>query len=884
MNSTHQQTVKKLQQKTKSLITRHLKGKEPDFLRQHARLLDDYFQQAFETSMVGPRMDISKNPYAIIALGGYGREEQCIHSDVDLLFLFKKKVPMKAEDLIQEIIYPLWDIGLDVGYATRSLKECWALAGKDYEVLTPMLDARFICGWSLIYANLLDELRQKIIVKKSRNIINWLVENNKLRHAHFGDSAYLLEPNLKEGQGGLRDYHTMLWIARIAFNARQTRDLEYLGLLSHEEFQTLMRSIAFIWKVRNRIHNICGRKCDQLHFENQVKVARSLNYKRKNGQEPVERLMGELHGQMEVLKQQHLVFLHELGYEKKRKRKRKSQKKSVVDGLKVIKWGMLNFDGPEAIIKRPELMIKVFEESARLKIPLSAEAKRLVKEFSHLITKAYRNSEPVVKSFERILVAPAPKFNVLNEMLNTGFLEKMIPQFGGIRNRIQHDEYHLYPVDKHLLRTVQTVKKFGTVKDSSLEPLCDKIYRNLKKKKLLLWAALLHDIGKSKSEEDHSAKGAQIVKGILKQKGLKPADIETIIFLIQEHLLLIKTATRRDINDEETAISCARKIKTIERLKMLYLLTVADSIATGPMAWNDWTATLLRDFFLKTLNVLEKGELATTQAVEEVARKKKETIGSAHTQKAKKKIEDLLGVMSPRYLLYMPAPEIEKHINLFNDLTADNSVFIWQIEHTADANNRSVTICAQDRPGLISKIAGVFTLNNIDILDVQVFTWRNKIALDIFKVKPPLDPILEDEKWNQTARNLEDALSDQLDVAAALKKKVGVYRHAKAGLNKKPHQVTVDNTSSSFFTIIEVFTYDFPGLLFSITDALYQSDLNIWVAKIATKADQVVDVFYVRDVNGQKVDLPDQVKRIKEAIIERLPSTQMDYFSNKIEA
>ena len=884
MNDTHQRAAKQLQEKTKRLIGRLLKGKEPDFLKQHARLLDDYFLQAFETSMVGPRMDISKNPYAIVALGGYGREEQCIHSDVDLLFLFKKNVPAEAENLIQEIIYPLWDIGLDVGYATRSLRECLTLAAKDYEVLTPMLDGRFICGWSLIYANLLDELRQRVIVKKSRHIINWLVENNELRHVQFGDSAYLLEPNLKEGQGGLRDYHTMLWIARIAFNAKQSRDLEYLGLLSHEEFQTLMRSIAFIWKVRNRIHYICGRKCDQLHFENQVKVARSLNYKKHNGQEPVERLMGELHGQMEKLKQQHLVFLHELGYEKKRKRKRRSQKKSAVEGLEVIKWGMLNFSEPEAIIKKPDLLIKIFEESARLKIPLSAEAKRLVKEFLYLANKAYRNSEPVLKSFERILVAPAPKFNVLNEMLNTGFLEKMIPRFGDIRNRIQYDEYHLYPVDKHLLRTVQTIKKFGRAKDSGLEPLCEKIYRNLKRKKLLLWAALLHDIGKGISEEDHSTKGAQIVKGILTEKGLKPADIETIIFLVQEHLLLIKTATRRDIHDEETAISCARKIKTIERLKMLYLLTVADSTATGPMAWNDWTATLLRDFFLKTLNVLEKGELATTQAVEVVARKKKETIRSASNLRAKKKIEDLLGVMSPRYLLYMPAPEIQKHIELFNDLMTNNAAFIWQIERAADANTRSVTICAQDRPGLISKIAGVFTLNNIDILDVQVFTWRNQIALDIFKVKPPLDPILEDEKWDRTARNLENALADQLDLAAALDKKVRLYRNGKAELGKKPHRVTVDNTSSSFFTIIEVFTYDFPGLLFSITDALYQSDLNIWVAKIATKADQVVDVFYVRDENGQKVDLPDQVKRIKEAIIERLPSTQTDYLSNKIQA
>jgi [protein-PII] uridylyltransferase len=429
------------------------------------------------------------------------------------------------------------------------------------------------------------------------------------------------------------------------------------------------------------------------------------------------------------------------------------------------------------------------------------------------------------------------------------------------------------------LRTVQTVKKIGSAKDNSLDPLYEKIYRNLRRKRLLLWAALLHDIGKGKSEEDHSKKGAQIVKTILKQKGLKTADIETVIFLVREHLLLIKTATRRDILDEETAISCARKVKDIERIKMLYLLTIADSIATGPMAWNEWTETLLRDFFLKTLNVLEKGELATARAVEIVEQKKREAVRSARKPGAKQRIEALLGVMSPRYLLYMPVNEIKKHIRLYNDLSTDNSEFVWQIEKAPDATTRSVTICAQDRPGLISKIAGVFTLNNIDILNVQVFTWRNNIALDIFKVNPPPDPILEDEKWNRTASNLEAALSGRLNLPAALKKKMRVYRNAKTGLDKKPHQVTVDNASSSFFTIIEVFTYDFPGLLFSVADALYRCDLNIWVAKIATKADQVVDVFYVRDANGQKVDLPDQVASIKAAIMDRLPATQPDHLT-----
>ncbi len=869
MDQVYEHASAQLQQKTRALIDRLFKGRVRDFLKQHTRILDAYFIEAFETSMVGPRMNISQNPYAVIALGGYGREEQCIQSDVDLLFLFKKRVPDQAENLIREMVYPLWDIGLDVGYATRSLKECISLSAKDFEILTPLLDARFICGWSLLYSDLTDQLREKVIRKKSRTLINWLVESNQARHVHFGDSAYLLEPNLKEGQGGLRDYHTMLWIAQIEFNAKQPRDLEYFGLLSHAEYHTLKSSLAFIWKVRNRLHHLCGRKCDQLHFENQIKLAEVLKYKQSNGQQPVERFLGDLHGRMESLKQQHLMFLYELGLEKKRKRRRKHQKQSKIEGIEVIKWGMLNFTAPEKIMDSPELLIRIFEESARLKIPLSAEAKRLIKDFAHLVNAKYRSSESIVQSFEQILLTPAPTFNVLNEMLNSGFLVRLIPEFRGIINRIQYDEYHLYPVDKHLLRTVQAIKNFGTQKDISLEPLCGQVYKELKSKKLLLWAALLHDIGKGDANDDHAATGAEVIKKILTKRGMSAEDVDSVAFLVEHHLLLIKTATRRDIHNEETAIFTARKIQDIERLKMLYLLTVADSTSTGPMAWNDWTAALLRDFFLKVLNVLEKGELATEEAVSIIKQKRADIIASERSRNAKADIAHLFDNMSPRYRLYTPAPSMLEHIKLFKQL--GDSEFIWDIKRSADANTRKVTICAKDRPGLISKIAGVFTLNNINILDVQVFTWRNNIALDIFEVKPPPDEIMEDEKWQRTSDNLEASLNGTLDLTRALSKKMATRRRTNHRMQTIPHRVTVDNTSSSFFTIIEVVTYDFPGLLFQITDSLFNCALNIWVAKIATKADQVVDVFYVWDLNGQKVDSEDQAEKIKKAVLDRLP-------------
>ena len=850
------------------LVSKFLKNKEPGFMDHLARILDDYFQENFESSAVGPRLRLDKNSYVIIAVGGYGRREQCIHSDIDLLFLFEKRVPREAESLIQEMVYPLWDIGLDVSPATRSLKECVNLAGKDFEILTPLLDGRFICGMSLLYSKLMEKLHEKIIPSLSQKIISWLIERNRARHHHFGDSSYLLEPNLKEGQGGLRDYHTLLWVARIKSSIRERRDLEYYGYLSHDEFLSLNAALSFIWDVRNRLHHLTGRKCDQLHMEYQKTLADALGFKRMNGQEPVERFLGELHGQMEFLKQQHLMFLYELEYNQTAKPGRKPVKSSNVNGIEV-KEGTLHFTSSEEILKSPELLILIFKESARLTIPLGAEAKRLVKEFGYLINGEFRKSISAIRFFEHVLVkCPTPQ--VLDEMLSTGFLVQFIPEMDGIINRIQYNEYHIYPVDRHLLKTVQTIKDFDTPDNAINDSLWGELYNEVKNKKILLWAALLHDIGKGEPGAGHSEKGARIVAGLLTKMGFKNSDVETISFLVRDHLFLVKTATRRDINDEETAISCARKIADTERLKMLYLLSVADSLSTGPKAWNDWNLVLLRDLFLKIYRIIEKGELATSEAVESVKRKKDQVLSSTSSPYDRQYTASLFNVMSPRYVLYTPANDILGHVELLKSLV--NEDVVWKVEKTPDLATRRVTICAKDRPGLFSKISGIFTLNGIDILDAQIYTWRNNTALDIFKVKPPPDQLFESERWSRAEESLKSALCGELDLGAALRKKTSSSRFLTLYTSEKPHQVIVDNHSSSFFTIIEVFTYDFPGLLFNVTDAIYRCGLDIRIAKIATNVDQIVGVFYVRDLFGQKADTPDQVLAIKAAITKVLPS------------
>ena len=542
---------------------------------------------------------------------------------MDLLFLFAKRVPPDAENLIREMIYPLWDIGMDVGYATRSVKECLSLAAAELNILTPLLDARFICGMSMLFSDLMAQLRDNVIRKRRDRLMDQLLASTRSRHAQFGDSAYLLEPHLKEGQGGLRDYHAMLWMARLDTELRQPRDLEYLGLLSHSEYQQLWTALDFIWTVRNHLHHISGRKTDRLHFETQIRIAENLKYRGEAGQQPVERFLGELHGRMEDVKRQHLLLLHEFGLES-RGRRRKPPPKTPVEGMEVVSWGMLGFSGPEAVLKRPELLVRIFEESALLKAPLSPEAKRLVGEFLYLVDADYRCAPEIVRAFERILKAPDADFSVLDDMHTTGFLEAFIPEFRSVSNRIQYDEYHLFPVDKHLLRTVQTIKQLAA---DGGDPLFARVYRELKGKAVLAWAALLHDVGKGDVDEDHAVRGAEVVRRILAEKGLTAAEVETAAFLVREHLFLIKTATRRDIHDEETAVACARRIMDPERLKMLYVLTVADSVATGPAAWNDWTSHLLRELFLKVLNVLERGELASEEAVAVVERKRAAVLG-----------------------------------------------------------------------------------------------------------------------------------------------------------------------------------------------------------------------------------------------------------------
>jgi [protein-PII] uridylyltransferase len=853
--------IETLKKRRFEVIEAALKEIGTGFLAAYTQALDEYFRDSFALSRVGPSMRLDKNPYAVVALGGYGRREQCVHSDVDLLLLFEKKIPEQTLSLVQEIVYPLWDAGLDVGYATRTIKECIRLGEQDFEVLTSLLDARFVCGASHLYTDMREAFADKVIRRQGAKYLAWLKDTSQGRHERFGDATSLLEPNIKDGQGGLRDYNVMLWMGRVLWDLREPRDLEYMGHLTHNEYSDLFRAVTFIARVRNHLHHLSGRRNDQLYFEHQKTIARALDMGGIGNLEGIERFLGALQSHMQAVKLLQQTLFLSLS-EKGKAKERPVTPRILEPGIELVR-DTVSISSPRHIVEDPGILMRLFWHSAKAGAPLSVEARRLVREFSHLVDDAFRSDEKVVSAFEFVLKSADSRVNVLEEMLHTGFLAALVPELGGIVHRIQYTQYHVHPVDRHSLETVRHLKEFSAEYGAG-DVLEARLYAEVSPKKMLLWAGLLHDVGKSLMAPDHSVAGARMAARVLERMGYSPANVELVEFLVENHLLLIKTATRRDLNDEETSLACARKVGSVNRLKMLYLLTVADSMATGSKAWNEWTALLLRELFFKVSQVMEKGDLASRRTMASVERKKEGALELAASEADRVLLRVLFPVMSPRYLNGVEAPDMVAHAAIYHRLGGRDAVL--EVMPGSNPDLRTVTVCAKDRPGLFSKIAGVFTLHNLSVHNARIYTWRNATALDIFSVSRPLDPIFEDETWEKAEKDLQDALSGALCLEKALKNKLAESKAKKARTAMKTEWVRVDNETSSFFTIVEVFAYDRMGLLYQITHALYQCRLDVWVAQIATNADQIVDVFYVRDFDGQKVDAPDEVADIIEKL------------------
>jgi len=837
-----------------------------DFPQEYTEIVDQYFRRSLQESATGRDFFRRKIPFALAAVGGYGRGELCVQSDIDILILFGSRIPAEARVLGEEIFYPLWDLGFDLGYGTRTLKDCLGLCSREFKVLTSMMDTRFICGDSPLYLGLMQALEKNVITKKAGAFAGWLEAHDKIRLERYGDASHLLEPNLKEGVGGLRDYHHMVWLARAFFHLKIPRDLEYTGKLSHNEFEDLRKNLHFIWLVRNHLHQLTGRKNDRLDFEYQEQISHKLGFRDGNGILGVEQFLGKLHAAMASIKNLRKSFARTHLPQKQRLRKRPPPEE-ILGEFRVFN-DEIHFPSATAILAKPFLLMEAFEKSSATGYPLSTEATRLVREFRYLVDDPFRRQDHVVRNFLNT-IGPKAYFPALDQMFETGFLDVLIPEFGEIRDLVQFDAYHTFPVGRHCVETLRHLKCLGDQRDFLLPT----ILSELSNPEPLFLSALFHDIGKG--EKDHLRGGVEVTRNILKRFQYDHTGSEEVFFLVGHHLLLAETATRRDLNDEKVVVQCARTIGDVERLKMLYLLTWADSKATGPRAWNEWIANLVEELFFKVLHILERKELATVHAAEKVDQTLEEVRRLVKNQMPPPDLENAFEAMSPRYLLNTPAREITEHLRLAQGFrkqlsNADPCAFVLETAKNDTQSCWDLTFVAQDRPGLFSEVAGVLALQNINILSARIYTWRDGTAVDVFKVTEPLDPTNPGLVWERVKRDLEQTFRGKLSLPYRLGKKAAPSILSRGKRPSRPPQVLMDNESSDFFTLIEVFADDRVGLLYLITKTLFDLRLDIGVAKIATRGDQIADIFYVRDLEGEKVEDNARLEEIRCALLYEL--------------
>ena len=826
-----------------------------ELLARHTEMVDDFITDHFKTSRA---IQNNRGKVALIALGGYGRRELYPFSDIDLLLLHDWRSGKAMQAVAESILYPLWDAGFEVGHSVRSIKDAIRFAGEDFFFQVALLDARLLTGSEPLFTKLLGRYQKKILDGKRHVFVKTMEEFRASRRQRFGSHAYLLEPHIKEGKGGMRDIQAMLWVARAVFSLPDLDAMTEAGLLTKQKQEKFTHSWNMLARIRNRLHYISRRKNDQLIFEYQEEMATSFGYQDSEGQLAVEQFMRDVYGHLQniaVITDLFFEHVHEsLGMAGKAGRERELEK-----GI-VERNGTLHLSDPEALTRRPHLLMRVFLQAGRTGLPLHHRLKQQIHAHLHLVDEKFRTSRRVARPFLELLTGGKKVMEVLEAMLETGLLSAYIPEFADIESLAQHDLYHIYTVDRHQLQTVAELNNLRRDEIDLFAELEEQLH-------LLFLAALLHDIGKG-HRTDHSRLGAEMITQAGGRLGLSENEITTLSFLVRYHLYLPENALRRDLEDQEFIRQTAELIKDTERLAMLYLLTIADSRATGPSAWSDWKATLLAEFYLKTKACLDAGcvtDPAADQAEDQGVSWLRERIRADIRDEEGLHLgpEDLPG----DYLMAFTPEMVGHHLRLHRDHASQLQQRVLLFPEPRQGY-WSVLMLSKDRPGLLAKLCGVLALHNFSVLAAQIFTWPDQTVVDVLDVLPVTASEVDEESWQALEEDLNKAVTYRLDIGRKLHgKKFGLGLSRKRNVQQLEQKVIVDNTSSRRFTVIEVYGGDAPGALYKLTQTLADFGLDIHRARIATEVEQLIDIFYVLKRDGRRLADEGEIEQIRQTLM-----------------
>lgn len=810
----------------------------------------------------------SADQLCIVAYGGYGRGELAPRSDIDLLFLLPYKPTPRNEQVIEHILYTLWDLGLKVGHATRSVDDCIRQAHDDMVIRTGLLESRYIWGVQELHRELRHRFFEEV-VKGKGHFVEAKLEERDERHDRMGDTRYVLEPNIKEGKGGLRDLHTLFWIAKYLYRCETIGQLREEGVFSKAELARFDKAQKFLWTVRCHLHYISGRAEERLTFDMQPELAREMGYVDREGVSGVERFMKHYFLVAKDVGDLTRIFCASLEARQQRSWASRLPGMSLftreVEGFKV-EAGRLNAEAKDHFKTAAAEMLRIFEVAQRHEFDIHPNALHLITRNLKRLTRAVQYDTDANELFMRMLISKKDPEVTLRRMNEAGVLGKFINDFGRVVAQMQYDMYHVYTTDEHTIRAIGVLSRIEHGRLVDDHPLASEIIHKVLSREVLYVSVLLHDIAKGRGG-DHSVLGAKVALKLCPRLGLTAEQTQTVSWLVEHHLVMSNTAFKRDLSDPKTIADFSEFVQSPERLRLLLCLTVADIRAVGPGRWNGWKAALLRELYYRTEDVLTGGLAADRR--DRAVTDAQERVREALSDWSDEEFETFQSLGPPSYWLSFDIETLARQGIFVRDANKQSLAVAFDRRVDTYKAVTEITVLAADHPGLFSSIAGGLAVAGVNIVDARINTLNDGMALDSFWIQDR-DAAAPDQsaKLDRVLEIVEKSIAGEIRADVELKKMKGLPSRTKV-FTVSP-RVLIDNKASNTRTVIEVNGRDRPGLLYDLTRTLSELGLRIGSAKISTFGEEVVDVFYVKDIFGMKVEHEGKLKATRAALLKAL--------------
>jgi [protein-PII] uridylyltransferase len=837
-------------------------------MREQCFLMDQLIRALFDlaTQEVYPLPNPTKGErLALVAVGGYGRGELAPFSDIDLLFLLPYKRTPHTEQVVEYLLYALWDLGLKVGHSTRSVEECLRQGKADFTVRTALLEARYLWGEQALFNGLKKRFDADIVRGSAAEFVEAKLAERDARHKRLGDSRYQLEPNVKEGKGGLRDLHTLFWIAKYIFRTDDVGKLVDRGVLSADEAERFDRAQNVLWTVRCHLHYLAGRGEERLTFDMQTEVARRMEYADRAGIRGVERFMKDYFLVAKDVGDLTRIFCAILEADQQRKPRlswmRWGRNRRALGGF-VVEGERLAIPSEDFFTRDPVALLRLFHVAQEHDLDIHPRALRAASQSLQLIDRQLREDPEANRLFLEILTSRKDPETALRRMNEAGVFGSFIPDFGRVVAQMQYDMYHHYTVDEHTLFAIGILHKIENRELQEDHPLATQLMETIVSRRALYLAVLLHDIAKGRGG-DHSVLGEEIALKLGPRLGLSAEETETVAWLVRWHLLMSSTAFKFDIGDPQTIGDFVERVQSPERLKLLLVLTVADIRAVGPRVWNGWKAALLRELYHRAVDVIsgdlsQEGQTVRIAAAQTAVRQLLPDFSEAE-------FATFISRGYPLYWLSFDPETHARHARLMREAEASGAPLTVEKRIDARRSVTEITLYTADHPGLFSRMAGALAVSGANIVDAKIMTMSNGMALDTFWVQDMSSgPFDRPDKLARLAVIFEKVLTGDLKPhrefarPPAFPSRTEVFTVAP--------RVLIDNKASASHTVIEVNGRDRPGLLFELTRALTNLNLQVSSAKISTYGEKVVDVFYVKNLFGHKVEHPAKLTEIRKTL------------------